>query len=1029
MPIRAVPNEVDFAALERDVLDRWARERTFEQSVQFREGCREYVFYDGPPFATGLPHYGHILTSYIKDVVPRYFTMRGYHVARRWGWDCHGLPVEFEVEKEHGFKSRTDILEFGIDRFNASCRQMVLRYASEWRRIISRLGRWVDFDNDYKTMDPDYTESVVWVFKDLWDRGLVYEGQKVVAYCTRCQTSLSNFEARQDDAFRSRVDPAVTVRFRLKNEPSQSLVAWTTTPWTLPSNVAVAVRPDIEYTRVTKDGESVWISTACLPRYARELAGYDEAERRLGSDLVGVEYEPLFPYFASTLGAFRVLPAEFVSTEEGTGFVHLAPSFGEDDAAVCAEFGIEGPNPVRDDGTFDATVPDLAGLHVLEANDQIAARLKSDGTLFTREQYTHKYPHCWRCDSPLLYRAITTWFIRVTDVKSDMMALNRNIRWIPEHVRDGRFGKWLENARDWAVSRSRFWGAPVPVWRCDRCATDEVIGSRQELEQKSGAIVTDWHRPAIDQLTWRCPCGGMVARVPDVLDCWFESGAMPYAQVHYPFEHKEEFEASFPGDFIVEYLAQTRGWFYTLVVEAAALFRERPFKSVICHGVILAEDGRKMSKRLKNYPDPMELVETHGSDALRIALLNSALVRGADMRFSPASVRDAVRRVCIPVWNCLHYYTTYAAIDQFEPIGRTATSNMLDRYLLSETDRLRQDLEDLMAEYDVAGCYEAIEAYVVMLSTWYVRLSKRRFWESGMSKSKREAFETLHAALSSFARLSAPFTPFLSESIHEALGGTRSVHLEDWPASRHDWRDHELSNEMRTVRKIVHLAGNVREVHHISRRQPLLSVAVANVSPETISCNLDLLRDELNVKQVTVLSSLDRYARPVIKLNYQRLGKILRGGVKELQAEIDAGRYELVGGGSGLRIGDRILDQEDFSLHYAAIGSGKGVAADGRLLVLVDLTIDPVLLEEKQMRDLNRGVQDLRKKAGLRYDERIRVGIVAPEPLANVLAAHLAWLRDETLAVEIVLGDLASPEERGMVDVGDETVEVLLRRA
>jgi isoleucyl-tRNA synthetase len=1029
MALRAVPNEVDFAALERSVLDRWQRERTFEQSVSVRAGRPAYVFYDGPPFATGLPHYGHILTSYIKDVVPRFFTMRGFHVPRRWGWDCHGLPVEFEVEKEHGFKTRTEILEFGIDRFNDSCRQMVLRYASEWRTIIGRLGRWVDFDNDYKTMDPDYIESVVWVFKTLWERGLVYEGQKVVPYCTRCQTPLSNFEARQDDAFRPHVDPAVTVRFRLSDDKSQSFLAWTTTPWTLPSNVAIAVGPDVEYSRMEANGDSVWISTASVGRYSQALKDYREVERLPGDRLVGRRYDALLPYFSATTGAFRIVPAEFVSTEEGTGFVHLAPAFGEEDAVTCAEFGIEGPNPVRDDGVFDSSVPDLTGLNVFTANDRIIGRLKAEGALFKREQYTHNYPHCWRCDSPLLYRAITTWFIRVVDVKSQMVGVNAKIRWIPEHVRDGRFGKWLENARDWAVSRNRFWGAPVPVWRCDLCASIDVIGSRHELEEKSGAVMSDWHRPAIDHVTWSCKCGGTMTRVPDVLDCWFESGAMPYAQVHYPFERKQEFEASFPGDFIVEYIAQTRGWFYTLVVEAAALFHERPFKNGMCHGVILAEDGRKMSKRLKNYPDPLELVETHGSDALRIALLNSVLVRGADMRFSAASVRDAVRRVCIPVWNCLHYYTSYASIDRFQATGRISTSSRLDRYLLSETDRLRQDLEDLMATYDVAGCYEAIETYVTMLSTWYVRLSRRRLWQSGLTESKLAAFETLHAALSTFAIVSGPFLPFLSESMHEALGGPRSVHLEDWPSAHHDWRDHELSSEMHAIRTVVRLTRSVREAHRLSHRQPLPSVAVANVPGHAITGNLGLLLDELNVKEVTVLESLDGYATPVIKLNYPRLGKRLRQEVKALQAAISVGEYEMLDGDTRLRVGGHVLDQEDFSLDYAPTGEGKGVAAEGRLVVVVDLTVNPALLEEKHMRDLNRGLQDLRKEAGLRYDDRIRVGIVAPQPLVDALASHLSWLSNEALAVEIVLGELASPRARGTVEVGEATVEIMLRRA
>jgi isoleucyl-tRNA synthetase len=1025
-PIRGVPNEVHFPSLEREVLERWKADATFEKSVRAREGRPSYVFYDGPPFATGLPHYGHILTSYVKDVVPRFFTMRGYHVPRRWGWDCHGLPVEFEVEKELGFKSRTDILNYGIAPFNEQCRAMVLRYATEWRTIIERLGRWVDFDHDYRTMDADYIESVIWVFKSLWERALVYEGQKVVVFCTRCQTTLSNFEAKQDDAFRPRTDPAVTVRFQFADDPAQSLLAWTTTPWTLPSNVALAVASDVVYQALTKAGETVWLAKDAVARYAHELSGWEPSGEALGATFLGRHYRPLFPWFADTPHAFQVVAADFVSTDDGSGIVHMAPAFGEDDAAVCATYGIEGPNPVRDDGTFDERVVDFAGEHVLAANDGIIRLLRAQGAIFKREQYVHNYPHCWRCDSPLIYRGVTTWFVKVSEIKTAMVAANQQIRWAPEHIRDGRFGNWLENARDWAISRNRFWGAPVPIWRCAQCATTEAIGSRQELEQRSGLTVTDWHRPAIDAVTFPCACGGTMVRISDVLDCWFESGSMPYGQVHYPFERKREFEAAFPGDFIVEYIAQTRGWFYTLVVLGAALFDERPFKNAMCHGVILADDGRKMSKRLKNYPDPMELVETHGSDALRIALLDSVCVRGADVRFSADSVRDAVRRFCIPAWNCLHYFTAYAEIDRFVPQGVRPASSRLDRYLLSETERLRQTLEDLMVTYDVMGCYIAIEEYLVMLSTWYVRLSKRVFWKSGMPEDKHAAFEALYAALSTFTRLAAPFLPFLTEKMHEALGGAQSVHLEDWPAAMPGWRDHDLSTEMRDVRSVVRLVRSVREAHHVSHRQPLRSVAVAHLPEHAIRHNLELLLDELNVKEIRRLESLEGHVKPQLKLDYPRLGKRLRGGVKNVQKALDEGRYQLLPGGTGLVIEGHELGADEFHVRYEPAVGGTGVAAEGLLVVVVDLTLDPGLLVEKQMRDLNRGLQDLRKEAGLRYQDRIRVSILAPDALTTGIAGHLDWLAEQTLAVEVEFLALDEPDASKEIEVGGERVTIML---
>lgn len=1027
-PIRDVPIEVDFPALEREVLSRWEREHTFEQSIAAREGGKEYVFYDGPPFATGLPHYGHILTSYIKDVVPRYFTMRGRHVPRRWGWDCHGLPVEFEIEKELGIKSRADIVEYGIGRFNQACQASVLRYADEWRRIMGRLGRWVDFDHGYKTMDQSYMESVVWVFKALHEKGLIYEGNKVVPYCTRCQTTLSNFEARMDDATRPRQDPAITVRFSLHGNPREAFLAWTTTPWTLPSNVALAVGPEIEYARMVKGDDAVWIGSAAVPKYAKELEGYVLGKTALGKELAGAVYQPLFPYFKDTERAFRVLEGEFVTTEDGTGIVHMAPAFGEDDNALCAANGITGPNPVMDDGSFGPAVTDFAGQHVFEANPRIIQKLKEMGALVRRETYDHNYPHCWRCDSPLIYRAIKTWFVKVLEFKQRMIDANQEIRWVPSHIRDGRFGNWLENSRDWAISRNRFWGAPIPVWRCDACAAVDVIAGKADLEGKSGKPVSDWHRPAIDEIEYPCKCGGVFHRVPDVLDCWFESGSMPYAQVHYPFEHKQEFEATFPGDFIVEYVAQTRGWFYTLVVLSAALFGDRPFRDVVCHGVILAEDGRKMSKRLKNYPDPLELVEKHGSDALRVALLSSAITRGTDLRFSGESVRDAVRRFNIPLWNSLHYFTAYARIDQFAPTGKFPALSRLDKYLLSETESLRARVEEQMGAYDFAGCYESIEDYIVMLSTWYIRLSKQRLWRAGMNDDKQTAYEVLYAALSSLARVIAPFMPFLAESVHGALGGERSVHLEDWPVAHPEWANPEIVAEMRAIRTVVRLARSVREDHKLKHRHPLREVAVAGIGEQAIAHNIELLLDELNVKVVRALGSADEYVERVVKLDYTKLGKKLRGEVKKVAAAVAAKEFELLEGGR-LKAAGVELDAGDFAYRSVPRVEGLGVAAEESLVVVLDLTSDPALIAEGQMRDLNRGLQDLRKKAGLAYAERVVISVLGSEALKANLEGHLDWIKEQVLAVEVETAPLPAALATEEVEVGDEKVSIALARA
>jgi isoleucyl-tRNA synthetase len=708
----------------------------------------------------------------------------------------------------------------------------------------------------------------------------------------------------------------------------------------------------------------------------------------------------------------------------------VAPAYGEDDAALGRAHEIVGPSPVQDDGTFDATVPDYAGRYVFDANREIVSRLKHEGAVLRDEQYTHSYPHCWRCDSPLLYRAVTTWFVRVTAVKEQLLAANQKIRWVPEHIRDGRFGNWLENARDWAVSRSRFWGAPVPVWRCESCSLDTVIGSRQELQDKSGVAVTDWHRPAIDEIAWRCVCGGTTRRVSDVLDCWFESGSMPYGQNHYPFEHRAEFEASFPGDFIVEYIAQTRGWFYTLVVLSAAIFNERPFKNVVCHGVILAADGRKMSKRLKNYPDPLELVETHGSDALRIALMQSVAVRGVDMRFSgEAATYDAVRRFCIPLWNCLHFFTSYAAIERFEPTGLMPAPTRLDRYLLSETDRLRQSIEDAMAAYDIAGCYDAIEDYVVTLSTWYIRLSRGRLWSAERSADQITCFEVLYAALSNLTRIAAPFLPFLAERFFEALGSEGSVHLQDWPAARPDWRDHDLSVEMANLRTVIRLARSIRETHRISHRQPLRSAAIANLADETIERNRDILLEELNVKEIGTLEPLDNYVQSVVKLNYRVLGKRLRGDMSRVAAAIAAGQYTLGEDQTTLFVLDHELRDGDFTLQYEPTASQTAVAAEGRLVVVIDLTIDAELEIERRVRDLNRLLQDLRKEAGLEYQDRIVVGIVGPPAIRDAVSQHETWLAEQTLAIDIRYAPLPAPMARKDVTIDkDYPAEIMIAR-
>jgi isoleucyl-tRNA synthetase len=1017
-----IPTHLDLSALESAVLERWDRERTFERSVAQRAGAPLYAFDDGPPFATGLPHYGHILTSYMKDVVPRYFTMRGRHVPRRWGWDCHGLPVEFEVEKELGLSGRGDIVAMGLANFTEACRSLVLRYADEWERVVTRLGRWVDFGNAYKTMDRSYMESVLWAFRRLHELGLLYEGHKVVPYCVRCQTPLSNFEAKLDDAYRPRTDLSCVVKFRLAHDPNASLLAWTTTPWTLPSNVALAVNPGLDYVEFVTGAERVWVASDATERFSQLT---EPRRRAKGRELVGLRYIPLFSYFASTAHAFVVLSADFVSAHEGTGIVHLAPAFGEDDETVCREAGIAGPQPVLDDGTFARAVADVAGASVLEASPQIVSWLDQHGLLFEQSEYLHDYPHCWRCDRPLIYRAVRSWFVRVTALKEALLAHNQQINWVPDHIRAGRFGQWLENARDWAISRNRFWGSPIPVWRCEACANTVIIESVNDLETRAGRPVPDLHRPYIDAVRFPCDrCGATMARVPEVLDCWFESGAMPFAQVHYPFEQQSAFAATFPADFIVEYVAQTRGWFYTLHVLAAALFDTHAFKHAVCHGVMLGADGRKMSKRLKNYPDPMDLVAQHGSDALRIALLSSPVVRGIDIRFNEDAVRDAARRFVIPLWNAFHYFTSYAALDEFEPCGRLDALSPLDRYLLHETEQLRLSVEGAMERYDFGAAYDAIEAFIETLSGWYLRLSRSKAWSSGISPAKAACYEVLHLSLETTARVLAPFMPFVADALYQSLGSRHSVHLADWPTTHAEWSDETLAAEMRAVRTIVRLARGIREHLRVKHRHPLPALYVGGVESSVLTSHADLLRQEVNVKKVDVLSEPDRYVTKTLRLNTPDLGKRLKQRLPALQRAVAAGNYVINPDGTFSAEGV-VVQPGEYSYRMAVVGEGEAVAAEGNVVVWLDVTRDDNLRMEGDARDLNRAIQDLRKRARLRYSDRIVLS-VSGDGLESLLTAFGPWLTEQALAVDVTTTPLDNPLATGSVRLGAGSAHVAI---
>jgi isoleucyl-tRNA synthetase len=1021
-PFPKVDPKPDFPAIERRILAEWKTDGAFERSVESRQGgTNEYLFFDGPPFANGLPHYGHLLTGYVKDVVPRYQTMRGRRVERRFGWDCHGLPAEMEAEKELKLAGRRAINEYGIAQFNEYCRTSVLRYTKEWEEYVTRQARWVDFDNDYKTMDLSYMESVMWAFKQLWDKGLLYEAFRVMPYSWGAETPLSNFEIRLDDATRPRQDPAITVAFTLvpqaPGEPETRILAWTTTPWTLPSNLALAVGPDIEYAVVTlPDHDTRYvIGNAAREHYAAQLAGATVVATLTGSELVGREYQPLFPYFAGHRHAFRVLAADFIDTAEGTGVVHLAPGFGEDDQAVCDANGIELVVPVDDEGRFTDDVVEWAGQNVFDANPHIIRALKEAGRIVRHDTYEHNYPHCWRTDTPIIYRALSSWYVEVTAFRDRLVELNQQINWIPDHVRDGAFGKWLANARDWSISRNRFWGAPIPVWKSDDpdYPRTDVYGSIAELERDFGVEVTNLHRPFVDDLTRPNPDDptgrSTMRRVPEVLDCWFESGAMPFAQAHYPFENKQWVD-DHTADFIVEYIAQTRGWFYTMHVLSVALFDRPAFKNCICHGVVLDEDGRKLSKRLRNYPDPEEVFETIGSDALRWFLMASPILRGGDLRIDRegAGISDAVRLVINPIWNTYSFFTLYANVDGYRAQYRTDSTQLLDRYVLAKTRALVDSVTTRMDGYDLAGACVDITSFLDALNNWYVRRSRDRFWAPGAADAagtdKRDAYDTLYTVLHTLTRVAAPLLPFVTEEIYRGLTGEPSVHLTDWPDASVLPSDPALVVAMDRVRDVCSTALRLREDKGLRVRLPLASLVVAGRDSAALEPLVGLIAEEVNVKQVVLSDDLAAHATFVLRPNGKVLGRRLGKDMQAVFAAARAGDWTRHDDDT-VTVAGHTLAPGEFDL---ALESPEGVTAaalrSDDAVITLDTAVTPELEREGLARDVIRAIQQARKDADLVVTDRIHVQLDAPANILDAVRAHEAMVTTAVLALDLTTG-------------------------
>lgn len=996
--MKKVESNKKFPEMEKEVLKFWGDNKIFKKSLENRKNDKEYTFYDGPPFATGTPHYGHIVASILKDVVPRYWTMRGYYVERKWGWDCHGLPIENIVEKEMGSKKKKDIEEMGVEKFNNLCRSKVLTYVDEWERVIGRLGRWADMKNAYRTMDKDYMESVWWVFRELWDRGLIYEDYRSMHICPRCETTLSQSEVTE--GYKDIKDLSVIAKFELdptnykqyentKEEDKTYILAWTTTPWTLPGNVALAVGENIEYVKLK--------IKPCLPAnrneelkikeffvLAKERVGeifksdeYEIIEEFEGKKIIGKRYKPLFDnYFKDEKlenrdNGWQIYAGDFVTTDEGTGVVHIAPAFGEDDMRLGKEKSLPFIQHVAMDGNFKEEMGDLAGLNVKpienhQATDiEIIKYLAKKGTLFSKEKYEHSYPHCWRCDTPLINYATSSWFVAVTKIKDTALKSAKNINWSPANMKEGRFGNWLDGARDWSISRQRFWASVMPIWVCEKCGEKKVIGSVAELEKLSGEKIDDLHKHTVDKITFVCEkCQKKMKRVPDVLDTWFDSGSMPYAQKHYPFENQERFEKNFPADFIAEGIDQTRAWFYYLHIIGNGIKDKEAFRNVIVNGIVLAEDGKKMAKKLKNYPDPMEMLEKYGADSMRYYLMSSPVVAAQNLSFKEEDLSEVTRGMMRMLWNSYSFFVLYAEIDKFEAdknFNPKNLSGLLDKWIISELQMLIRDFNSHMENYELHKASRLLPKFVDNLSNWYIRRSRKRFWKSENDGDKNEAYQTLYYVLTELSKVMAPFTPFIAEEIYRNLTEEESVHLADFPIAKKELIDEKINSDMLRVREIVNIGLQLRAKSGVKVRQPLSELRIKNYDLKEEL--LEIIKEEVNVKSVKI---------------------------------------------------EETFEADD-------------IKADSSLEnICLDLEITPELKLEGQARELIRHIQEMRKEAGYEVDNRIKIWYAEENPVFLKFGDLIAR---ETLADQVLLKSSAEDIDlEKEIKIGEDVFAVSIKR-